>query len=145
MRVPKTSGNMTVDIPALEDAPIEVGENEPWWSTRRKIGVGLAGAGVAGLVVGSVFGVLTPGKSSDSKAHCSPGLETCDSIGIGLQSDARTTARIANVAFAIGGAALIGGVVVFATAPSSGTTKPPVVLVFQGGLASAGLSFQGAW
>lgn len=145
VRVPKAPGSMTVDIPALADAPIELGENGSWWSTRRKIGVGVAGAGLAGLVVGSVFGVMTLGKSSDSKAHCSPGLERCDSIGMGLQSDARTTARVSDVAFAVGGAALVGGVVLFATAPSISVTKPPAALVFQGGLTNAGLSFEGAW
>jgi hypothetical protein len=145
VRVPKSPGSMTVDVPALEEAPIEVGENIPWWSTRRKIGVGVASAGLVGVVVGSVFGVMTLGKSSDSKAHCSPGLERCDSIGMGLQSDARTTARVADVAFAVGGAALVGGVVLFATAPSSSVSKPPAALVLHGGLASAGLLFQGAW
>lgn len=158
-RVPSTSGSMTVEIPALEAAPVVVsgpagGEVEPpasGWSSQRKAGVIIGSVGLAGVVVGSVFGLLVGGKKSDSAAHCQVAQPNiCDSEGVALREDAYTFANVSNAMFAVGGAAVIGGVVVFLTAPSEKKAAPsgaarrievrPAVTI-----GTAGLMLRGEW
>lgn len=141
--VPDQPGNVTVTIPplaALRSAgPVGPGgsasaapsggpdELPPGGMSGRKIaGFAVAGVGVAGLVAGGVFGGLTLAKTSESKAdgHCVDGSPVkCDPVGLGIRKDAETLANISNVAFAVGGVALIGGVVLYLTAPGD-AAKP---------------------
>jgi hypothetical protein len=44
--------------------------------------------------------------------------DLCDDTGLELRSDARELANVSTVAFALGGAAVVAGVVLFVTAPS---------------------------
>ncbi|APR78130.1 Hypothetical protein A7982_03477 [Minicystis rosea] len=90
------------------------------WGTQRIAGVAVGSAGVAGLIVGAVFGGLTAKKVSDSKSSCNAEGTACFEPGYSLRRDAKTTANVSNVAFAIGGAALVAGVVMFVTAPRAG-------------------------
>lgn len=118
------------------------------WSTQRKIALGVGGVGLAGVVVGSVFGAITLSKTSATKDHCSTATPPrCDPTGLSLFSDAKTTANVSNVGLAVGGAAVIGGVVLFLTAPAGAAPAPaarvkvlPVV-----GLGATGLLLQGVW
>lgn len=66
-----------------------------------------------------------------------------------LHEDAKTTANVSNVGLAVGGAAVIGGVVLFLTAPAGEAAAPapgargrvlPVV-----GMGSTGVLLQGVW
>jgi hypothetical protein len=84
-------------------------------------------------VVGAVFGGITLSKASAAKSYCSADLMTCDTTGGQLMGAAHTTAHVADAAFALGGAAVVAGVVVFATAPN-GSGSPVSV----GTLAGAG-------
>lgn len=121
----------TVQVPALVDAPATPPEaaagTRPFWGPQRIVGVAVGGAGVVGVVVGAVFGGITFGKVSASKANgnCTPNLSTCNAVGEQLQHDANTTASVSNAAFAIGGAALVAGVVVFFTAPHADAGPAP--------------------
>src|SRR5262249_18041922 len=116
--VPVTPGSMMITIPALEDAPAEAAKETSeasaagGWSTRRTVGVVVGSVGVAGIIAGSVAGAITLGKKGEAKEHCSPDLTRCDPVGLKAQNDGGTTAKIADVAFAIGGAAVIAGVVI---------------------------------
>jgi hypothetical protein len=65
---------------------------------------GLAGLGAAGIVVGSVFGVLTFTQKADGDSHCSGSY--CDASGLSSQDAAHTSATVSTVAFAVGLAAL---------------------------------------
>jgi len=137
-------------IPTAQEAKPEAG-----WSTQRNVALGVGGVGVAGVVLGAVFGAMTLSKTSAAKDHCSATTPPqCDPEGLTLYGDANTTANVSNVGLAVGGAAVIAGVVLFLTAPSGETAAPaaaagsarvkvralPVV-----GLGSTGVLLQGVW
>jgi hypothetical protein len=97
------------------------------WTMQRTIGVIVGGVGLAGVVVGAVFGVRSLGNNADSDSHCTVGSpDRCDETGLELRSDARTSATVSTVAFALGGAAVAAGVVLFAAAPSGQSTTSSV-------------------
>jgi serine/threonine-protein kinase len=142
-------GTQTVAVPALAAAPAARdmrGDARPFWGGQRVAGVAVGGAGIVGLVVGAVFGIKTLGKTSDARAHCSSTHPYCDPTGLQLQSDAATTAKVADAAIIVGGAALVGGVVLFLTSPSAslpptgGLRIRPVA-----GLDRAGLLLETEW
>ena len=137
----------SVYVEPLEALPAG-GAAVPAWGGQRIAGIAVGGAGVVGVVIGSVFGVITLDKASASKSHCAPNLSTCDLTGWQLQRDAHTTARVSDVAFALGGVAVVGGVVLFATAPGGAPKAPATArLVVEPtfGTRGAGFSLQGAW
>jgi hypothetical protein len=92
-------------------------------STRRWIGVGVAVAGVAGVALGTVFGLGAKSKldQSNQDNHCDK-ADTCDATGLALRHDASTAATLSTVMFVVGGVALAGGAVLYFTAPRPATT-----------------------
>jgi hypothetical protein len=76
---------------------------------------GLAGVGAAGIVVGSVFGVLTLTQKADGDSHCTGAY--CDASGLSSQDSAHTSATVSTVAFAVGLAALAADAVILLTRP----------------------------
>jgi hypothetical protein len=142
-------GTQTVAVPALAAAPVgqDMGSKaRPFWGGQRIAGVAVGGAGVLGLVLGAVFGGKTLGKTSDAKAHCSATMPFCDATGLQLQRDAATTAKVADAALIVGGAAVVGGVVLFLTTPSAGAKAAGSVwLRPTAGLDRAGLSLETEW
>ncbi len=136
--VPRDSGTATIAIPPLADAPpapnetIEVEPHAPAADangngnatrgrTQRVVGVALVGVGIAGAAVGSYFGLQVSSKRDESAPHCNG--NDCNATGFDLRKDALTAATISDVAFIAGAAALVGGVVLYLTAPSSRSTK----------------------
>ncbi|MEZ4307083.1 MAG: hypothetical protein R3F14_03430 [Polyangiaceae bacterium] len=131
--VPDAPGAVTVTVPPLAAArsagpsPSGSGSAGPetppgsGMSGQKIAGLAVAGVGVAGLVVGGVFGGLTLAKVSESNegGHCVDGSPVrCDATGLAIRSEADTFANISNISLAVGGAAVIGGVVLFLVAPS---------------------------
>jgi hypothetical protein len=153
VRVEATPATTPVVVPALETDPGAVDDaGRPFWGAQRIAGASAAGLGVAGVVVGSIFGALTLQKASASKSngHCDADLKSCDAMGLQLQQDAHTTAHVSTAGLAVGGAALAAGVILFATAPSaSGAPAPKTgARVTIGPMAGAGLSgvlIRGDW
>jgi len=139
--------------PVAAPVPGEAAPNAPsfTWTPQRRAGVGVGSVGIAGALLGAIAGGLTLSKAGEAKSHCQPmGIATaCDPTGLSLRGDARTLANVANVALGVGGAAVVVGVVVFATAPSGGVAQPPSALRIQVGpaigAAGARFSFEGAW
>ena len=135
--VPDQPGTVTVTVPPLAAArgtgpsptatssagPADPGAPASGGMSGQKIaGLAVAGVGVAGLVVGGVFGGLTFSKVDESKqgGHCVDGNPVrCDATGLAVRKDADTLANVSNIAFAVGGAAVIGGVVLYLVAPSA--------------------------
>lgn len=144
-------GTTTVDIPVLLPGPETPTEAlAPVSTTQRTVGIIVSGVGVVGVVLGSVFGVKTLGKTSDAKGHCSVGEPAqCDPTGLQLESSAKSTGAVSTVAFLVGGAALVGGVVLFATAPKSADTKTTSALRITAtpmiGSTTAAISLHGEW
>jgi hypothetical protein len=112
---------LRVDVPKLEadvarstGGPVEAGSSS--WGTQRLVGLGIAGAGVAGLVVGTIFGLRASSKNDEAASHC-VGDKYCDGDGLRLDDEGRSAGAVSTVAFIAGGAALATGAIVFLTAP----------------------------
>jgi hypothetical protein len=145
-------------IPALEDGgpvgvlPPDAQAVTPtgrFWGTRRVAGAVVGAVGVVGIAAGAALGVLTLQKISDSKSqgNCNQMLTVCNMAGLQMQQDAHGTAHGSTAAFAVGGAALVAGVVLIvtggrapATVTGSGLTLGPVA-----GAEMTGATLRGAW
>jgi hypothetical protein len=84
---------------------------------RKTIAFAVGGAGVAGLVVGSIFGAVASSKWSAAKSDCGAGCGPT-APAQGEKSTASSDATISTVAFVVGGVLAAGGVVLYLTAPS---------------------------
>lgn len=124
-----------VEVPPLKDGPAAPAGSasatssspapEAGLPTQKKIAIGAAALGVAGLVLGGVTGSLTLAKVSDSNKTCAKlgdGTFRCDAPGGALRDDAKGLATISTIGFIAGGVLAAGGVVLWLTAPSS---SPP--------------------
>ncbi len=106
-------------------------------STQRLLGIVAGGVGVAGLAVGSIFGLLASSAWSNAKKDC-PNAPVCGSQKpIEERSSALTAATISTVGFIAGGVLAGAGVVLFLTAPKSGAPQTGIV-ARPGGLAVTG-------
>ncbi|MFO0613302.1 MAG: hypothetical protein U0414_11975 [Polyangiaceae bacterium] len=95
---------------------------------QRIAGVVVGSVGVAGLVVGAVFGGLAIATVGDihDRGLCDPTTPVrCSQEGLDLQDDANAQANVANIALPIGGAAVVTGIVLFVTAPRAKPGPPP--------------------
>ncbi len=131
--------------PATPSAPNPVGSG----SAQRIAGWVVSGLGVAGVAIGAGFLVLAKNKYNDSVDHdceAAPNQNVCSQPGLDERSDARSAGDIATVAFVVGGAAIVGGVALWLTAPG-GTknreTGNATTLVLMPTLGGAAL--KGAW
>lgn len=147
VKVEAKAGVTKVTVPALAALPSPPSAPPPveerGWSTQRTVGIAVGGVGVVGVVIGAVFGGKTLAKAGDAKGHCTAALNQCDATGLTLEHDAQGTANVSNAAFAIGGAALVAGVVIFATAPSGAAKAKGVGARLT--LMPSGVSLRGEW
>lgn len=173
-RVGATGDRAVVSVPALEDdavatvavvappavvgppavlapadlAPPSEASHTREGSAQRTAGIVIAGAGLAGVAVGSVFGVVAMGKVSDANDRCPTGPTCTNADGVRASDDAKSAATVSTIAFVAGGAALAAGAILFFTAPKSGGREAqakhmqvtPIV-----GIRTAGLTVGGAW
>jgi hypothetical protein len=98
-----------------------------WWTGRRIAAVTLGGVGVAGLAAGAVFGLMARSIWKDVEDNCFD-LEQgtyCPEPFYSDQTDARTYASLSTITFAVGGAALVAGAILYFTAPRAGKTERP--------------------
>jgi hypothetical protein len=77
------------------------------------------------VAVGAAFGAKALGNKADAVSHCGPvDLTACDAQGLGFRDDARGAAHVSTASFAVGGAAVVAGVVLIAVGgPSTLTTS----------------------
>jgi hypothetical protein len=94
------------------------GEQASPGGMQRGLGLGLAGVGVASLVVGGVFGLLAKSKNDDAldPKNC-PTATQCNASGISLTDAAKSRALVSTILVVVGGAAVLGGGILFFTAP----------------------------
>jgi hypothetical protein len=79
----------------------------------------VGGIGVAGLIVGGIFGVRSILKHDESDRFCGKDNTCIHERGVSAMEAARTAGDISTVAFIAGGLALGAGTVLLLTAPSS--------------------------
>jgi serine/threonine-protein kinase len=172
VEVTQDASSATVTVPALEAAPVEAsppssptaqpaGLSFPAVSpvsppadtgaqnggSQRTVGLVLAGLGVVGLGVATGFAVSAKSKYNDSLANCQqpPGNhDLCDAEGVTQRNDARSRGDVATVLFGVGAAALVGGGVLWLTAPRAPAGgKGLALLVLEPTL--GGAIVKGAW
>jgi serine/threonine-protein kinase len=95
-------------------------------SSQGVIGLLIAGVGVVGLGFGTGFGLSALGKKGDAEPYCGQngtGANDCFGEGVTLRSDAANAATASTIFFAAGATLLVGGVVLWLTAPSSSAAR----------------------
>jgi hypothetical protein len=114
-------------------------------SATRVLGLVAGGVGVAGIGVGSVFGLMTGSAWNKQKADCASST-SCPNHAQAVSDHATvgTDGTIATVGFVAGGALLAAGVVLFLAGGSSQEARPSTGLIVVPALApgGAGLSLQ---
>jgi hypothetical protein len=152
---------LAIEIPALAsrpkvvDKPVapkpEAATVHPELASRRHrrhvIALVLGGVALGAGVGGTVFGLDARAKYADARRDCNGTIDQCppDQIAASQQhvDDARTSATRSSILFGVAGAAVVGAVVVWITAPSletKGVAVAPSV-----GRGSVGLVLGGAF
>ncbi|AKT39095.1 tetratricopeptide repeat protein [Chondromyces crocatus] len=135
----------TLQISSVTSTPLE--EKPPeFWSTQRVLGAALGSLGVASGVAGAVFGAQAMQLMNDSNRHCGEGDPgPCSARGVTLREHADQAATAANVMFIVGGVALVGGVVLFATAGPGGRGPAAAAVRVEAWPALGRVALTGQW
>lgn len=124
------------DVPPKDDVgpPIEIMPKAPtaepeteYFVPQRIAGITLTTFGAVGILVGGGAGVAAIVKKNESDERCTD-VACSTSEGVRLTDQSLVAAHVSTASFVIGGAALVTGIVVWATATSEVTT-PAVVFV----------------
>lgn len=150
--VPNGPGSQTVSVPALVKlegqaappaaAPVPVAEEpaagpapapagpggdtitpEDEGSGQRTAALVLGGLGVVGVGVGTAFALVAMNKDSDADEVCEEDTTCSTEEGVTLSEDARAAGNVATVGYLVGGAALVGALVLYLTAPSGSSDE----------------------
>lgn len=94
----------------------------------RAIGLGAGIAGVVGLGVGSVFGLMAKSTYDHAlQSECGGHRNTCSAQGAADGDTANQQATVSNIAFIAGGVLTAAGVVLYLTTPSGTLSVSPTV------------------
>ena len=109
---------------------------------QRVLALGAGGVGVAGVVIGTIFGLVASSNWSSAKNDCGSG---CGPTAKAQQEkdDANTAATVSTVGFVAGGVLLAAGTALYFTAPSASPQAAEVHLSPLVGPGSAALSLAG--
>jgi hypothetical protein len=107
---PPAQGTLASESPPPETAA------GPGLGSQKILGLVSGGVGVAGIAMGSVFGLMASSKWSTAKNEWSSGQTD---MAISGKNDANSAATVSTVGFIAGGALLATGVVLFFTAPKT--------------------------
>jgi hypothetical protein len=121
----------------------------PSWSGRKTLAVVVAGVGVAGIGVGSFFGVSAMSSWSNAQNEC-PSAGCIQRAQAQADHDsAATSSTISTIAFIAGGALVAAGGVLFLTAPSHGeetaVARPSLRVAPTAGPGVTGITMQGSF
>ncbi len=111
--------------------------------TQRVLAIAAGVVGVGGVVVGSVFGLKALSEHSSSQQQCQG--TSCSQAGLQDVSDGKNAGNLSTVGFAVGAAALAGGVVLWLTAPSGAPTTGSLAVAPLVARDAGGLSLRGSW
>jgi hypothetical protein len=155
VRIEAKPDTTTIRVPAPAPAatakplpPLPPPPPPPYWTGQRIAGVALGGVGIAGIVVGAVFGVQAAGTLEQSNPHCKDlNPDPCDAEGVRLRDQSNREAWVSNISIGVGAVAIAGGLVLFLTAPR-GKSEPPrrsgrLEVLPMAGSAGGGLLAQG--
>jgi hypothetical protein len=109
-----TSGAVAADVPPIEP--------ESRGGTQRAMGIALGVIGLAGIGVGTYYGIQTLEKRDEARTAC-PSSPCADRDAVAKNEDAKTSGTISTVSLAAGGGTLLVGAILFLTAPKSGASR----------------------
>ncbi len=154
-REPIVLGPAPAPVPAPTPLPTTPGPTVPepppasggGMGTQKVLGLAAGGLGVAGLVVGGVFGAMTLSEKSQQQSACgSPCSPANHTQAVNDHSTGMTDGTISTVGFIAGGALLVGGAVLFFTAhPSSQQPATGVLFTPSVGPGGGGVMLQGTF
>ena len=136
---PATARSPVWETPAGTRAALPSMPGEPHrpllWAT-----LSAAAVGVAGITVGTIYGIDVLVDKASRDQHCNAGR--CDTEGLNLDDRARRSAVVSTVAFSVGGAGLLAsGLLFWRTLPSARS----VAIVPVGTSSYSGVSASGVW
>ena len=134
--------------PTAAAAPVAPVPQESVGSGRRTLGLAIAGIGVVGLASGVVFGIITLNKKSKIEELCGGNAGNCNAPPGSVDPEresATTSATISTASFIVGGLALVGGGVLYFTAPSGSSTTAKVRVAPRVGTNGGGMGLEGTW
>jgi hypothetical protein len=137
----------TAPVAGAAPAPVAVTHEVPG-SGRRTIGLAIAGAGVAGLASGVVFGILTLNKKSKIEELCGGNAGSCNAPPGSVDPEresAKTTATISTASFIVGGLAVLGGGLLYFTAPTGSSSTGQVRVTPRIATNGGGMGLEGTW
>jgi hypothetical protein len=134
---------VTLELPGLvaEDRPAAPDNRFP---PQRAAALAVAGVGVAGIVVGTIFGLRARSTWNDVLANHCNARDVCDAGAKSLAGDAATSAHVSTASFVAGGVAVAGAVVLWLTArtspraPASSVRVVPMLDASSAGLLAGG-------
>jgi hypothetical protein len=139
--------------PAAAEPPATSGSSR----LRKTLGLVTGSAGVAGLAIGSFFGLSAGSKWSAAKRECTPNYCGPDSQAQQDHDAAANAATLSTVFFVAGGVAAVAGAVLWLTAPSAAVstgvgapqersrTQTILRLSPEIGIGGAGFRVDGSW
>ncbi len=124
------AGSVVAEVPELAHAKppaptIVVRVDPSRGSTQRTIGWIVGGLGVAGVVVGSVAGIVSIDKHGKAKDACPDKTRCPDAASAALWTDATTAGNVSTVGFVVGGVGIAASAVLLLTAPKADKAEPP--------------------
>lgn len=145
--------NVVLQGDECQKAPVAASASAPAPSidrgvTRRTLGLSLGGLGLATIANGVVFGLLTLDKKEALATECGGSASACTAPRSSLdpqRESATTTATISTVSFALGGAMLLGGAVLYFTAPSASGPRQGIRMSPRATNGGAGAMVEGTW
>jgi hypothetical protein len=129
-----------VVVERAEKPPSEAGGG---WGAQRVTALVVGGVGVAGLVVGGVFGIRAIDLKNQRSQFCDANNLCNSEQGVSLDHDARTAATVSTVSMIAGGVLAAGGIVLVLTAPGKAAPAVTVGAAMQSDAAQ--LTVAGLW
>jgi len=117
-------------------------EDSPPMSSGRKVGLTIGYVGIAGLAVGTIWGILSKATyDSALQTECGGDPNRCSSEGIAEGRTAHRQATVATIGFVTGGLLLATGAVIYFTSPKHDGVAVAPALDNNGG----GMTVMGKW
>ena len=115
--------------------------------TQRTVALITGGVGLAGLAVGTAFGILAIGEHNTAFSACPAPSTGCTqaSGGVGDWQNAVTAGNVSTAGFIVGGVVLAAGVTLFLTAPKGTSREAGVALRPEVGPGAGSLTLRGTW
>lgn len=139
-QLPATAKEPAAAPAAKSDSTVSTGAvtDSGAWKGQKLTGLIVGGGGLLVFGAGTFLGFRAKSSYDDSGAFCDGNV--CTQEGLDIRSDARSDANIATMVGGLGLAAMVGGAVLYFTAPDSGSGTETAV-----GVGPGSIMLRGAW